>query len=118
MKAYRNLNSKEFLELFNTTPDAVLLDVRTEKEFKAESFAEASNIPCTETDKLLALNKDKAYFIHCRMGGRSAMVAFTMSQAGFQNLYNLNEEFSKLKTEAKGYSLSAGKVSENETKIM
>ena len=118
MKAYRNLNSKEFLELYKATPNAVLLDVRTEKEFKAESFAEASNIPCTDTDKLLALDKSKAYFIHCRMGGRSAMVAFTMSQAGFQNLYNLNEEFSKLKSQANGYSLSAGKVSENETNLM
>ncbi|WP_202244687.1 rhodanese-like domain-containing protein [Fulvivirga sediminis] len=111
MKAFRNLNSREFVELYNSTPFAILLDVRTEKEFKLEALKGALNIPSTQLDELKKLDKSKSYFIHCRMGGRSAMVSMIMAQEGFSHIYNLNEEFSKLQAQSIDGDLRARKAS-------
>ena len=58
------------------SPNAVLLDVRTEEEFNTKHIPDAKMIdirqPQSFMDEAQALAKDKEYFIYCRSGARSA----------------------------------------------
>lgn len=90
--AYENLNTREFLTKFKTTPDAVLLDVRTPGEVAAGKVEGAVNIDFFSPQfaaKAGKLDKNKTYFIYCRSGNRSANACKVMHNMGFTKLYNL-----------------------------
>ena len=102
MGTYTNLKAEQFLNTFNNTDNAQIIDVRTEREFKEKHIEGAVNIPGTEKARLLNLDKNKIYFLHCRVGGRSAMAAHTMATNGY-TVYNLNDNIEEVlrTTEAK-----------------
>ncbi|HMC00760.1 MAG TPA: rhodanese-like domain-containing protein [Flavobacteriaceae bacterium] len=66
--------------------DAILLDVRTEKEFKANSLPDSKNIPLPElhnhVDQLKQMNKP--FIVYCESGVRSAKAV------KFLNLNNID----------------------------
>ena len=92
MKRYINLNAKDFIEQLQTDNDAILLDVRSRKEYSENHLTNSINIPVTDQEKLLGLDKTKKYYFHCRVGGRSAMAAHLLVQEGFEHVYNLNDD--------------------------
>ena len=96
MTTYKNLKASDFISTFQNTTNAMILDVRTEREFKQGHLDGAINIPSTEKNRLLSLDKNKTYFVHCRVGGRSAMVAHTMAISGYDRIYNLNDNIDTL----------------------
>ena len=55
------------------TEKAVLLDVRTKKEYESGHIENSENIPLQQIDKLLAKIADKntPLFVYCRSGNRS-----------------------------------------------
>ncbi len=72
--------------------DPIVMDVRTPKEvaegnvkgslhidYKADNFV-------SELEKL---DKDKAYFVYCRSGGRSSKAMKKMKELGFNRVYNI-----------------------------
>ena len=64
----------------------VLVDVRTPNEYKEAHLADATLINYhgkTFKKQILALPKDKTYFIYCRSGGRSGKTLKMMTVAGF-----------------------------------
>ncbi len=73
--------------------NAVLLDVRTEDEFEEKHLPNATLIdirqPQAFMDAAQALAKDKAYFIYCRSGARSAQACQLLDQLGVEATYNL-----------------------------
>ena len=96
MNNYKSLLAKEFVDQLQKTPEAVILDVRSQPETKAAfSFPTAINIPSLKMEEILNLDKDKTYFVHCRIGGRSALVCHAMINNGFRNVFNLNEDIEK-----------------------
>ena len=95
---YKNLKADEFLELLSQTSDAQIIDVRTKKEYLSGHMEGAINIPITNKDELLSLDKDKTYFLHCRVGGRSAIAAYHLTVAGYPKVYNLNDTYQALIT--------------------
>ena len=74
----------------------VVLDVRTEKEFKAGHIPGATNIDVLAPDfaaKTAKLDKSKTYLVHCAAGGRSARAGAKLTEAGFTNLFDLAPGF-------------------------
>ena len=91
--AYESLDAPAFLSKIKTTPDAVLLDVRTPVEVAAGKLQEAVNLDFQSSNFASAvekLDKHKSYFVYCRSGVRSANACRTMYEMGFTKLVNLS----------------------------
>jgi rhodanese-related sulfurtransferase len=90
--SYQDLGPKEFKAAYESTPDAVLIDVRTPAEieetnidgFIAINFNDAS-FPA----RVLELDKDKSLFFYCRSGNRSGQACRFLATKGYTKLYNL-----------------------------
>ena len=73
-----------------------MLDVRTEKEFKAGHIPGAVNLDFNAPDfakQAAALDKSKTYLVHCAGGVRSAKACNVMDKIGFTNVVNLEPGF-------------------------
>jgi len=63
---------------------AIIVDVRTPKEFKAKHIKNAINHPLQELhNSQVRLPKDKEIVVYCRSGNRSATAAKMLRQHGF-----------------------------------
>ncbi len=72
--------------------DGVLLDVRTEEEFKADALAGARNIPYDQLETKAAAelpDRDTPVKLYCRSGRRSAIAATTLRRLGYTRIYDL-----------------------------
>jgi rhodanese-related sulfurtransferase len=90
--SYQNLNPNDFKEAFESSDNAVIIDVRTAPEIAVGKISGALEIDfygADFTQKILELDRSKAYFMVCRSGGRSAQACSFMSQNGFKEIYNL-----------------------------
>lgn len=110
MTTYRNLKTQEFVNTILADPQAVLVDVRTEAEYKSGFIQGAVNIPATNKDQLLNMDKSRNYYLHCRIGGRSAMACHMLASNGFENLVNLNGTFDELEEQLRGKDLKTAHV--------
>lgn len=93
--SFKNINVPEF-EKLRADKKNVVLDVRTAKEFEAGHVPGAVNIDWSGPDfekKVGALDKGKAYLVHCAAGVRSAKASAAMSKLNFKHLYNLEGGF-------------------------
>ena len=71
----------------------VVLDVRTPGEFKTSRIPGATNIDFLASDfqqRLNALDKSKAYLVHCASGGRSTQSLKAFQTQQFQSVYHLD----------------------------
>lgn len=68
---------------------AVLLDVRTDAEFRSGHIAKAKHIPLNEISaNAKKLNKSLPVICYCASGMRSAMAVRQLRAQGFQNVFN------------------------------
>lgn len=91
----KRVDVEEFDKL-RTDKKNIILDVRTEKEFKAGHIPGAMNVDVNGADfekKVAELDKNKTYLVHCAGGVRSAKAAKKMEGAGFKELYDLAPGF-------------------------
>ena len=66
-----------------------VLDVREPHEYEVANIG-ARLIPLAELpDRLVELDQDENFAIHCKTGGRSARAVQLLQGAGFQNVYNV-----------------------------
>lgn len=81
----------ETIQLINQK-DALLVDVRTEKEYKEGHVMNALHIPLgmleDRIEELLAY-KDSAVVMVCRSGARSAQAAAKLKKQGFSDVHNM-----------------------------
>jgi len=92
MMGFKNIDSEEFKEGMENDPDAELIDVRTPGEYDEAHLkgARLLNIMSPDfTSEVEKLPRDKAYYIYCRSGSRSASACQYMAGLGFKELYNL-----------------------------
>lgn len=92
------LSPREFKSKLNSTPDAVLIDVRNPEEVAEGMIEGAINIDYTDSGfikKVSALDKTKPYFVYCKSGKRSAGAADEMEKLGFENVYVLEGGYIK-----------------------
>jgi rhodanese-related sulfurtransferase len=93
--AVKRVDAEEFDKL-RADKKNVILDVRTEKEFKAGHIPGATNIDLNSPDfdeKVAKLDKNKTYLVHCAGGVRSARACKKLEGAGFKELYDLAPGF-------------------------
>ena len=71
---FSKLNINEGVKKFRQTPNAILLDVRTEEEYSETHIDGSTKLPLQEIETATSLitDKDKPLFVHCRSGVRSA----------------------------------------------
>jgi phage shock protein E len=94
-QAVRNVGVEEFDKL-RTEKNSVVLDVRTETEFKAGHIPGAVNLDYNSPDfqkKVAELDKSKTYLVHCAGGGRSGRACALMGKGEFTNVVNLAPGF-------------------------
>lgn len=88
---YVNIDSAAF-EAGMNSDNAVIIDVRTPGEWYEGVIpgAELINVmDPTFADRVNDMDRDKEYYVYCRSGNRSGMVASFMAQRGFTKVYNL-----------------------------
>ena len=84
------VNTLEATRLINQ--DALVLDVREDKEFTAGHIPKARHIPLSAlANRLTELEKfkHKPIVVNCRSGQRSARACGTLKKHGFENAVNL-----------------------------
>ncbi len=75
---------------------AVILDVRTPKEYAAGHIADAKNIDFNAADfekNLDLLDKKRTYLVHCAAGGRSTKSLEVFKKLGFTAVVHLDGGF-------------------------
>jgi phage shock protein E len=85
-------NAKEAARLI-AEKKAVVLDIRTPKEFAAGHIAGATNVDFSGDDfakQLEKLDKEKAYVVHCASGGRSTRSLPQLEKLGFKHVIHLD----------------------------
>ena len=87
------LSGASFVETYQETPSAVLLDVRTPSEFAAGHIDGAMNIDFENSSfasEIKKLDKAAPYFVYCRSGNRSGQAISIMKKEGIGNIYELS----------------------------
>ena len=88
-----NLVQEVWVDQLKMDDNAVIIDVRTEDEFKEGMILGALNIDIYKGQGFIylieELDKSKNYYVYCRSGGRSSQACSIMNQMGFENTYNL-----------------------------
>lgn len=86
------LKGKDFVEKYASTPNAILIDVRTPSEFASGHIDKAINIDFENqsfSSEIKKLDSSKTYFVYCRSGNRSGQAIPLMKASGIQNIYEL-----------------------------
>lgn len=87
-----NLRPADFVSAFKQSDDAILIDVRTPKEFEDEHLEGAINVDylgCDFWEHLEQLDPDATYFVYCRTERRSIRACTLMKNGGFKNVFNM-----------------------------
>jgi rhodanese-related sulfurtransferase len=90
--AFENLGATQFEEALKINRKAVVIDVRSPREFKQGHLPKAKNINVMDSnfaDKIARLDKDADYYVYCRSGARSKAAAKLMTRNGFESVTNL-----------------------------
>ena len=88
--SYCNLDAKEYVG--TNIKDAVILDVRTQREFDYGHLENAIVMDIYHKsfrEKISKLDKSKTYYVYCKTGIRSRSAVNYMLQSGFKNVCNL-----------------------------
>ncbi len=87
---YKSLTPEEAKEMMENK-DVIVVDVRTEEEFRQGHIEGAILIPDYELDKLAAEklpDKEATILLYCRSGNRSKLAAHLLNGMGYQNVYD------------------------------
>lgn len=98
---FQNLTAASFVKEIQQEKGSILLDVRTSMEYNDFHLEDSINIDIKHRDfidEVNELDRDKHYFIYCRIGVRSINACNYMSMLGFKNLYNLKGGIVALET--------------------
>lgn len=90
-EAVSTITAEQARELMISDQD-VVLDVRTQEEYDASHIANARLLPVDEitaqTAAQVAPDKDRAVFVYCRTGIRSAEAAEKLADLGYAEIYD------------------------------
>jgi len=90
---FYKLEPAEFMSKYQSADNAVMIDVRTENEYKAGAIVqEAINIDYHGDDfiqDMVILDKEAPTFVYCYSEGRSSKAIYKMKQLGFNQIYEL-----------------------------
>src|SRR5690606_15549392 len=84
------LSATEFQEKITTTPNAIVVDVRTPQEFEKGHIKDALNLNWNGSEfasQLATLDKTEPIFVYCLSGARSGNATAKMKSDGFTQIY-------------------------------
>lgn len=87
---------EEFSTALSSSVSPQLIDVRTPEEYATGHLESAQNINIYDRDfgeRIAKLDKEKAVFVYCKAGGRSADAAAQLHEMGFKQVYDLQGGF-------------------------
>lgn len=90
LSGLNQIGTAEATRLINN--DALVLDVREDKEWAEGHIPNSRHIPMAQLSKRLGeleKFKDKPIVVSCRSGHRSATICRTLKKSGFDNVHNL-----------------------------
>jgi molybdopterin/thiamine biosynthesis adenylyltransferase/rhodanese-related sulfurtransferase len=80
---------EELKEKLDNGSKVSVLDVREPHEYEVANLS-GRLIPLGELpERLVELDKDETFAVHCKTGGRSARAVKLLREAGFENVYNV-----------------------------
>ena len=92
----KNVSAEEAEKLLKEKKDVLVIDLRTEAEFKNGHIAGAKNIDFLGSEfaqQVGALDKTKTYLVHCGSGRRSTKALEVFQAQKFSSILHLNEGF-------------------------
>lgn len=93
-----SISVNELAERSQADPDAVILDVRKENEYKSEHLVAAQNIPLDYLNNFISeIDKDKTTYVHCAGGYRSMIFSSILRARGYNNLIDVKGGFKAIK---------------------
>lgn len=96
--SYKELDCEHYEQEILSTPDHLIVDVRTAKEYKKSHMKNAINISYFGGDiknYIDTLDKNKPIFIYCQTQHRSPLTAKIMKRKGFKKVIDLKGGFMK-----------------------
>jgi len=95
----------EFLEKYHAQVGAIMIDVRTPKEFvQGKIVPEAVNVDYHSDkflEKILEHDRSEPIYVYCFSGGRSSKAAYKMRQLGFDRIYECAGGYQRWQKEVK-----------------
>ena len=79
-------------QAYADTTNMIILDVRTQEEYKESHVKDSLNIDVLNSDfktKVDKLDKNKTYKVYCRSGNRSGQAERLMKAMGFKDVENI-----------------------------
>lgn len=95
---FENLSTAAFESKMKGTASKIVLDVRTDEEFKSGHLQGAVNMNVNDPsfgDRLKQLDTTQPVFVYCLAGGRSARAAEILKEMGFPAVYNMEGGMSR-----------------------
>lgn len=89
---YQKITAEQAVSMMEDEPSHILLDVRTEDEFKEQRIDGAVLIPDSELKDRAGTelpDKNALIFVYCRSGRRSAGAVREMIDMGYTNTYDI-----------------------------
>ena len=87
------LNEKKWNDLYKSSSNSVMIDVRTLDEYNTMYLEDSTNIdiqiPNDFLEKVNMIDKNKEIFVYCHSGARSYNACKILEQLGFKTVYNL-----------------------------
>lgn len=91
-KNVKKINDEELNHMMKNNKKLLILDVRSEGEFRSGHIPKSKNIPVQEIKSkigTLDLYKDNEVVVYCASGARSSTAANILAKNGFNKLYDL-----------------------------
>jgi rhodanese-related sulfurtransferase len=83
---YGNVTVEQALNLIDTNPNLIIVDVRTSQEYVSGHIAGALNLPENLTDHLSPADE---ILVYCKSGVRSAAAQQLLNANGYEKVYNM-----------------------------
>jgi rhodanese-related sulfurtransferase len=86
---YRRISAEEAKKIMDTSPDAIILDVRTNQEYAEKHIARSTLLPLSEIEAKAPTalpDKNAQILIYCRRGNRSKTAANLLISIGYKNV--------------------------------
>ena len=99
-KQIDRVNPVEAKSLFDSSDDAVIIDVREAKNYDESSLNDSISIPRGLIEMLIeknCQNADTLILTHCAGGGRASLAALTIQEMGYSNVHAITATFAEIK---------------------
>lgn len=85
------LDINEGLEIYRNTPDALLIDVRTEDEYKTGHIAGSINVPLGDIEEVTDITDEleTPIVLYCRTGNRAIQAMTELKEIGYDNVVSI-----------------------------